>query len=321
MLIIVEGPECSGKSTLIAMIEAVIKHAEPNSNVTVLHRGRPSEHPLDEYVMPLLNYRPGLDQHIICDRWHVGEMVYPGVYNRATAMSVDVTAYIELFLRSRGAFLVHCTGSVAHLRDCAEARNWPDEQIELIETTVLEFEQMTYMSMLPSMTVDATNPAATHVMGNVREIIALATDEDWNVEQLNPFVTYVGNEAPDLLLFGDRRGPSNWPLAQYGNQPAFMPYGSSSGRYLMETLTSRRPMPRVGLANACDVDDPMALYQALNQPLVVALGRKARQRLDDCNVPHDSTYHPQYWRRFHHDNRRDYLDKILGVPRVDDSAV
>src|SRR5580765_4211415 len=104
MLIIIEGPDGVGKTTLAESLAKEL--AESGDEVELLHRGPPKSHPLDEYVLPLLDYVPGLGRHVICDRWHWGEAVYPQVLDRTSLLDDPVFRYIEMFLRSRGALVV-----------------------------------------------------------------------------------------------------------------------------------------------------------------------------------------------------------------------
>lgn len=143
---------------------------------------------------------------------------------------------------------------------------------------------------------------------------ALLTDaaaHEAQVWSLGRFRTYVGGPRPDLLLLGDVRGPKNGdPYA-----PAFVPYPSTSGHFLLKSIeaaTTREPRivsPRwrkLGIANACDVDSPGDLWQTLGQPRVVTLGTNAHRMLDGLGIPHVAAPHPQFVRRFHHKHELAY---------------
>src|ERR687897_2440373 len=85
LLVILEGPDGAGKSTLSRELAASLRAAYPADSISEFHKGPPHHHPLVEYEQPLFHYRPGTGRHIICDRWHVGEAVYPEVLGRATS--------------------------------------------------------------------------------------------------------------------------------------------------------------------------------------------------------------------------------------------
>jgi hypothetical protein len=318
-LILLEGPDCGGKSALAGRLVAALRRAEPDADVRYLHSGPPDEHPLDEYVEPLLGYRPGTGVHYVCDRFHVGESVYPVVRDRPTQLTDDVRAWIELFLRSRGALLVYCKASYDYLRDCGIARG--DDRLELtrIFDTQQLFDRWVVDSLLSKMIVDATDEFALDHEHTVRQVVGVAADCDRAARSLTPYVTYVGPPRPSLLLVGDRRGTPSHDLGEFGSWPAFAPRPSTSGAYLLSTLTAdplRVPthgvqLDDVGLVNACDVDDVRACWETLGRPTVVGLGRNAQARLRQLDVPHHEAPHPQYSRRFTHHKRVEYLAQLL----------
>lgn len=322
MLIVIEGPDCTAKSTLAERIVEVIKRAEPDADVTLFHRGPPSAHPLDEYVAPLLDYRPGTGRHVVCDRWHVGETIYPALYGRWTDMTEDVKLYVELFLRSRGALVVLCHAPDEFIVECGIARGESEHTVAALVAASRQFVRYFGQTTLPTVPVNALDDildAPDDDLSIAEKIVALANDEDWFTEHLNPFTTYVGPPRPLLLLLGDRRGPASTELTHYGQWPAFVPRGSTSGSWLFTTLQARLLtvpadgvlLGNVGLANACDVDDPRELWVALDRPEVVALGVNAHRALRSARVPYRRVPHPQYYRRFHHHQRREYLDQLV----------
>src|SRR4051812_12260533 len=95
-LILLEGVDGSGKSTLVDDFLLQLPH-------TGIHfsRGPLKLHPLIDYLLPLVDYRPGID--IVCDRWHLGELVYGPLYRARSRLTPAMELYIDLFLESRGA--------------------------------------------------------------------------------------------------------------------------------------------------------------------------------------------------------------------------
>lgn len=324
-LTILEGADCAGKTTLAGRVVDELRRCYPGERVTYLHAGVPSGHPLDVYVEPLLDYRPGTGRHVVCDRWHVGETVYPAVLDRPTNMTDAVRTYVEAFLRSRGAVLVYCAASYDYLRDCGVARGDDGAELARIARTQDAFQAAIATSSLPRSVEDVTDDGLhdeSDYRATVLRTVAFSTYQASRAEALNPFTTYVGPPRPRLLLVGDRRGVTGDP-AEHGDWPAFVPRLGTSGNYLLGTLTSaelRVPThglmaDEIGLVNANDVDDVRDCWEALGRPEVVGLGVNARRELRRVNVPHRSAVHPQYQRRFLHHDRVDYLDQLLG--RVD----
>lgn len=322
-LILIEGADCAGKSTLAGRVVDLLRRTYPGEHVEYRHCGSPTQHPLDEYVAPLLNYRPATGQHVVYDRHYVGELVYPSIVDRPSAMTSAVRTYVELFLVSRGATLVYCTATDRHLIDCGVARGDAVDDLINVPATVRAFDREVTRSTLARLTVDATPPPSSYLDDLASEVVDLAVGNDALTHDLNAFTTYVGPRRPGLLLVGDRRGTPSHDVAEFGDWPAFAPFASTSGRYLLDTLTSVDlrvathgvQLSTIGLVNANDVDDVRALYDTLGRPSVVALGRNAQRRLADVDVPHRSAAHPQYSRRFLHHRRDAYLCQLLDVAR------
>lgn len=100
-MILIEGVDGSGKSTLAEMIAKVSPIP-----VRMEHRGVPEKSIEDEYLAPLLQI--GVDELVIADRWHVGEMIYGPLY-RGQSELIDrpgLNRLIELQLDAVGAVRV-----------------------------------------------------------------------------------------------------------------------------------------------------------------------------------------------------------------------
>lgn len=83
MIQIIEGVDGVGKTTLAVQI------AESRS-ASLLHAGPPTERDWRaEYLLPLIARPPG---DIVLDRWHMGEMVWPAVFDRPSLFE-DVEEY------------------------------------------------------------------------------------------------------------------------------------------------------------------------------------------------------------------------------------
>lgn len=97
MLIVIEGVDGAGKSTLVEAIQ------DFRPRMQTFHKGPIKRSPLIEYESCLDEYYPG-DQHdIVCDRWHIGELVYGPMLRGESKLSEASLEHIELFLESRGA--------------------------------------------------------------------------------------------------------------------------------------------------------------------------------------------------------------------------
>lgn len=298
MLLIVEGGDGVGKSTLVADVAEVLRTAYPDDTVELWRKGPPKSHPVDEYVIPLLTYRPGRGHHIVCDRWHIGELVYPKIFGRQTAMTPGVLMYVELFLKSRGAYLAYLQRDHVDVIDTLTTRGDDlvvnDQAIPIL----LAFQRAYRSSTLPKSVSHVAQP-------NLAEwLVAEAARAELKAKSLNDFTTYVGPADPKLLLLGDVRGPRSVdPL-----DPAFAPYPATSGAYLMRALTATHwhPNTSVGIANACDVDSVADMLSVLRPNQVVTLGANSYRSTTLITTNVGAVTHPQFMRRFYHHDHAAY---------------
>lgn len=285
MLIILDGPPGVGKSDLAEQLCAEIIRRHPQDTVEIRRQGIPRLHPLDEYVLPLLDYRPHREaharqpdgsmvrtpaRHIICDGYHWGEYVHSTVFGRATHLNTPVFHYVEMFLASRGAHIVSLVRDAEDLADVATERGYgtPVSPEVTMMRTISGFMGVSHLSALPAEEMHVeTEDIVPAIVSRARAREAAAG----SVENL---ATYVGPPQADTLVLGNVRGPG----LRHELAPAFMPYPSTCGEFLMDALTYTDVgvAPRTfGIANAWDVDDLEEIVSAVAPRRIVALGRKA----------------------------------------------
>lgn len=310
MLIIVDGPDCVGKSTFVERLRDTLTRRRPptalDAKVDVLHKGPPTLHPLDEYEVPLLSYRAGNELHVVCDRWHLGELVYPEVFGRASRMDEPTFRHIELLLAARGAVLVVLDAPVEQVQACVESRGdnlVTRDQVGEIRERFLDATARTTLPLIHLESSDARSEDALYY------VLAEAETRATACHSLADYVTYVGPRWPTRLLLGDVR----LSFDPDDGRPAFMPYGATSGHYLLHALGDDARF--VGIANACDVDNAEHLAANLGMPPITALGVNAHRATLTWRNGRADAYapHPQYVRRFHHGRSDDYRKAVLGV--------
>lgn len=307
MLILLEGTDGSGKSTLARTIAEQLRAAYPADKVELWHAGppKPGESPVDLYARPLWTYQPGTGHHIIADRHHIGEWIYPAVLGRNTTADLPTWRYLDMFLQSKGAVLVHATPPIKDI-----VANVQERGDDLIKIRQLQGIHAAYIAMVQSSRLPKIRYAA---LGNPfipGEVIRLARYMEGHVVPLRPFVTYIGHHKPQFLLLGDvrhnLRGTAKDLIPEltrdYG--PAFGPYRGTSGHFLLQHLPfsvigsrshSDPGRQGVGLANACDVDNAAELWETLGKPITVTLGQNAAR----CATwAHVRAEHPAYVKRF-----------------------
>jgi thymidylate kinase len=108
MIILLEGPDGAGKSTL--RNELIRVHAEEGRGGSAIWNRGPftAEHsPWAEYAFDLLQLTPNPDWLVVMDRWHLGELVYGPLLRGASRLSLAQARWLDSLLRDRGALYVH----------------------------------------------------------------------------------------------------------------------------------------------------------------------------------------------------------------------
>lgn len=297
MIIILEGPDGAGKTTLANQLHLLLPYSWR------LHRGPLRRDPFDEYEADLETwdgYTP-----IICDRWHLGELIYGPILRGASQLDKVARWHIEAFLLARGALQVIITAPLAELRQRLNARG-----DELVTPEMLYEISDGYFAAMEGnflSTLICDDPI------NVPSILALAADCWAHAHALRSFPSYVGSPTPRYLLLGEKRHDNTVG-------PAFVPAAGTSGRFLLEHLLPALPGDvEIGLANASE-ENVVDLWHSLGRPKVCALGDVAYdQVMADINergghaFPLGATAHPQFVRRFHNRSGAQYARTILSA--------
>lgn len=308
MLIIVEGPDCAGKTTLVERLAEQLVKRE-GELLELRHCGPLRKPALEEYELRLDDYVPGTDRNIIYDRFHLGEAIYGPLKRGESQMTREMWLHIELNLASKGALLVLVDTDNETLLERAASRGEdfvsPAELLEVADVYRRHQHRVSPVTQFNCMRSSAQSlPSLLLSMAQVLE------DNAW---RLGGYRTVVGPplselHQPQVLLVGDERGPNE---GFRRHDRAFVPYPSTSGAFLLRTIDPFAWAGTTCIANANDQDDIGAVWDSLGNPHVVGLGRKASHTLKVFNIPHGVAPHPQYVRRFHASEGEAYHDMIV----------
>jgi hypothetical protein len=145
VLIILEGVDRTGKTTLASFLAEAI-------DAPVIHKGPPSATDgITEYLAPLSGYRPGSGRHLICDRWHWGEMIWPKIFTRDALLDKRMFLYIENVLDELGAVMVHCDGNAGQIykRITSSDDEWLSDRRSHFLEALYRFRIIASSSILP----------------------------------------------------------------------------------------------------------------------------------------------------------------------------
>lgn len=309
-----EGTDGTGKSTLAEAIKLELERRFPDDKVELLHRGPPQRPVIEEYATDVEK----TTHHLVLDRWHLGELVYPTLYRDGGpygTLGVAGFRWVEKFLQARGARFWVLDQPYNVVKQRLATRGEDYLQAQHVEQVLERFREVNAMSCLtdwrPFVPRDGVEYAASHA----RAIVDVAVLGRGHVEALRRFRSYVGPAHPTTLLVGEKRGGR----PPFASEACFGPVKNRSGEYLWESLPD--PFWRgVGAVNAKE-DDVFALWPQLGKPPVVALGREAANVLEAVNVPHGVVPHPQKTKRFHHKLKTEYGQLVAAVAKTQEDAL
>lgn len=148
MIIIFEGPDGSGKTTLARATVDLLAQADLDRPALYVHASAPERHPLVEYTSPI---RPG--RNYVIDRWHLGEMIYGPAYRGKAGLTKEQFWAVEQYLYDMGAILIHCNGPADVLARRIRVRGLPqddDLNIVRLRQEATAFNVWTRDSWLPT---------------------------------------------------------------------------------------------------------------------------------------------------------------------------
>lgn len=303
MIVVLEGTDCAGKTTLADAYESKLT-AATGRRVTRLKRGPLRSDPLTEYLVPL---EDGYTRHMVLDRWHVGELVYGPRRRGESKLTHGQAAYIELVLTAMGSQRVLVTAPCDTLVKRYEQRGDPVTTID--ELCAIQTDFIGYMRERPQLWHRWDAEWMHSCLDDLIELGLVAT-------QRKPFPRwYVGSTTPMVLLLGDVRNPldANTPLPW-----PFVPWRSTSGYWMFNALAEHdtQLIQRIGVMNACErtPSELRSIWRLLERPPVVALGNNAADAAVRAEVPLSAkTNHPQHWRRFRYRDSEQFVDAIRSV--------
>jgi len=317
MFIVVEGPDGSGKSSLVEELVKQSSAKYPEREIVHFHMGRPEEESREWCLRTWVGSIEKINHHdskvVISDRWHWGEVTYAPLKRPHTCkdeyglLGIAGWRFVELALLSRAAvqFVVKQPPHVLAERIGVRGDEFvkEDELAKICELYDLGIQQ--------AARVEIVSPPANsrdQIPDVVDWMLRTALYRERETEVLPMFPEYIGPAKPSALLVGDRRNGED-----YTTLP-FYPINGNSGEYLLSNLPSPY-WKNIGVINGSEICGGRLhlLWQALGNPRVVALGRLAEKSIKKDSIPADKVSvlpHPQYVRRFHHKDAAEYGQAI-----------
>lgn len=299
MIIILEGPDGSGKTTQADAIDAQFRsYRYPDTDVFRLAAGPPDPpdySPFDEYELDFLAAVPDAeaDDLIICDRWSLGEAVYGPLLRSTSRLSPGGLLHCEMFFEARGALRWMMMPSAPILVKRLQQRG-----DDLIDTEDLTAIRQVYTYLAPRYCYSQIHDQLDEMTVSLALKTALARAERFeDIDAAAP--GYIGAQHPVMVLAGDVRSTV---LDEDPYTAAFTPARAGSAQYLMDALatSSRHIMKHAGILNTGEPGmDLGKAHEVLGYPQWVALGSHAAERLLEARIyGFQTARHPSYMRRF-----------------------
>lgn len=301
MFVILEGVDGSGKSTLAAEVKSQIEQ-QALGQVELRHCGPLKRDPLDEYALDVEDYRPGGPEHVVADRWHLGERIYGPLYRGKSQVDTAKWRWLELFLMSRGAVTFVLDPDLDLLQRRLSERGedflkaW--DVLRVVET----YRELTHVTPTLGSLISVSGDLGSFTAQEIVDTATMADSQTWLLQR---FPSYIGGPFPGVLLLGDKRNLNSGVVR---TRSAFLPVNGNSGTFLLESLPDHL-WSAVGLANSAE-ENVRELHHSLRQPDVVTLGRRAHEIAVKNDVPHAALPHPQYVRRFYYSEQEKYGQMI-----------
>jgi len=289
MLVVLEGPDRVGKTTLARLIARRMRDLGRNS--MVVHRGapQPGDHPLRDYAIPIAVYTPTTsDDHethsIVCDRLHYGDLTYGPVYRDEIRQTSAMVAFTDGLIAARGGVKVHVTADAALIEQ--RVRDEGEDESYLKVKDVLRIVKL-YNAVCGHdwKRINTTSWGRAEVeAGEVASILTKQARElETKARSIEVAATeYVGPHRPRaLLIVNDDATHRNDGIA------TMTPWEHSVAETFIQAMIDAglSLSSDVGMVNTDPTQDLRALHSWLGRPAVIVFDDIARTRATYFNLP------------------------------------
>ena len=293
MLVIIEGADKTGKTTLAKALAAKLGWKYE-------HFSAPGKDPAFEYADFLLN----LKRPTVCDRFYVGELVYGPLLRGKSLMTRTQILTIERLCRFRAAILIHAAPKPDIMMDLFD-RSSEEEAV------TAEQNLKAYRAFKPVMlarhvtTMRYVLPTPSSLKKTIAQLQRqLEVNAIWAktaARQCSGIGTIAGQK---MALVGEKINKRTaWLSVPFSAGPA--------AEFLHDAMHAAGvDEKQVYLTNADTLTKAEAAFLETDGCCWIALGKQASVVLSDLGRTHTLIPHPQFWNRFRHAKKKEYVNVL-----------
>jgi hypothetical protein len=289
MLIVIEGADKTGKTTLA---KAVAKQL----GYEYVHFSAPKGPPADEYIDFLL----ALKKPTVCDRFHLGELVYGPMLRGKAGLTPLELVTIERVMRLRQTVVVHAVTDprLANRRLVVSKEHEVVNQDQNLAAAGRFAEVVPRTNAGPVLRYDGSS------MDNLNAVVRKLAMIDASADRGMSY-TGIGTVTGRKLVFVGEQVNKNvtWRGLPFDR--------GASSQFLLDVFTAASiPEKAVYICNADRLTGEEAKQLRQGPTVFVALGAKASKKLTELGISHSALPHPQYVKRFHWKRQSEYVYQL-----------
>jgi thymidylate kinase len=289
MLVIIEGADKTGKTTLAKAIAGELGYE-------YVHFSTPKGPPADEYIDFLL----ALKRPTVCDRFHLGELVYGPLLRGKPGLTPLQLATIERVMRLQPTVVIHAV---------TDMKLANDRLVHSTEHEVVNTEQNKAAARLFAEVVPNTNagPVLRYngvSQDDIRSVIAEIRKLEVATGSL-PAYTGIGTVTGQRLVFVGEQVNQNvtWRGLPFDK--------GASSQFLLDVFAEAGvPEKAVYICNADKLTEDEAADLDEGRTRFISLGKKADNKLAAFGIPHKALPHPQWVKRFNFRQKDAYINDM-----------
>jgi hypothetical protein len=291
-LLILEGPDCGGKTTLAETLER--EHGYRR-----VHMGPPGpQHPYEQYMEALadaaIRQKQGIDTRpVVFDRLHLGERVYGPQLRGEDKLGAALTRQLDRVIMGLNGAIVYCRTDTETTLEI-----WRDRNAKGLELVKNEGQMRAIIDRYDAIMAEQASTKLRHDWQTQWTAGALLEVSQREQRNVGPGIGHWTEGV--TLLIGERinrefRGSIDWPFTGIG----------ASSLWLTEQLiswgVSENDLYWVNAKSPLGDDLDPSFIEKLRPKKIIALGNLAEgwcRFVAKCQF--STVEHPQFWKRFRH---------------------